>query len=395
MQKKRYIPRLIEQSLLARAREFPVVVLTGPRQSGKSTTLQHIFPHYNYVSMDDPLTQSLALNDPKLFLENNKPPLIIDEIQYATELLPYLKIHVDKNRGKNGAFILTGSQIFNLMEGISETLAGRAVLFELLGFSFEELLKAKLVKKTAEGCFRFIYKGFFPDPCVHSVELNAFYGSYIQTYLERDIRQIKSVHDLRLFQQFLELLAARVGSLLNLNEIAKECAISHTTAKNWLSLLESTRIIYLLRPYFKNITKRVIKSPKIYFTDTGLLAYILKYPDDKTLRSGPIGGAIFENMLIMEVLKNKFNRSKRFELYFFRDSNHNEVDLLLDFGFKIVLIEAKLTKSLQERHWKMLSRFQNTLKAREVYISSLADDDIAVAGNIRAVPWWGISNILK
>ena len=159
-QKKKYISRLIEQRLLARAGEFPVVVLTGPRQTGKSTTLQHIFPGYNYVSMDDPLMRNLALNDPKLFLENNTPPLIIDEIQYVTELLPYLKIHVDKNRGRNGAFILTGSQIFNLMEGISETLAGRAVLFELLGFSFEELLKAKIAKKNPEGCFRFIYKGF-------------------------------------------------------------------------------------------------------------------------------------------------------------------------------------------------------------------------------------------
>jgi len=395
MQKKKYVPRLIEHDLLARAKEFPVVVLTGPRQTGKSTTLKHIFPRYRYVSMDDPLTQSMAIKDPKLFLENYKPPLIIDEIQYTTELLPYIKIQVDENREKNGAYILTGSQIFNLMEGISETLAGRVALFELLGFSFEELIKHKLAEKTVKGCFRFIYKGFFPEPCVHNAELNAFYGSYIQTYLERDIRQIRSVHDLRLFQQFLELLAARVGSLLNLNEIAKECAISHTTAKNWLSLLESTRIVYLLRPYFKNITKRVVKSPKIYFTDTGLLAYILKYPDEKTLQSGPVAGAVFENMLVMEVLKNKFNRSRRFELYFYRDSNRNEVDLLLDFGFKTVLIEVKLTKSLRERHWETLSRLQKTLKTKDAYITSLDEDEIAVAENIRALLWWKMSSALK
>lgn len=395
MQKKKYIHRLIEHSLLARAKEFPVVVLTGPRQTGKSTTLQHIFPHYRYISMDDPLTQSMSVKDPKLFLENNKPPLIIDEVQYTTELLPFIKIQVDKNREKNGAYILTGSQVFNLMEGISETLAGRVALFELLGFSFEELMKYKLSEKTVGECFRFIYKGFFPEPCVHNVDLNAFYGSYIQTYLERDIRQIRSVHDLRLFQQFLELLAARVGALLNLNEIAKECAISHTTAKNWLALLESTRIVYLLRPYFKNISKRVVKSPKIYFTDTGLLVYILKYPDEKTLRSGPIAGAVFENMVVMEVLKNKFNTSKRFELYFYRDSNHNEIDLLLDFGFKTTLIEIKLTKSLQERHWKILSRLQKNLNATDSYIISLAEDEIAVAKNIRTVPWWKIANLLK
>ena len=229
MAKKRYIHRLIEKNLIARAKEFPIIILTGPRQTGKSTTLQHIFPRHNYVSMDNPLTQSMAVNDPKLFLENNKPPLIIDEIQYTTELLPFLKIQVDKDRKKNGVYILTGSQVFNLMEGISETLAGRVALFELLGFSFEELMKHKLAGKTPEQCFDFIYKGFFPEPCVHNVDLNAFYGSYIQTYLERDIRQIRSVHDLRLFQQFLELLAARVGSLLNLNEIAKAVSYTHLT----------------------------------------------------------------------------------------------------------------------------------------------------------------------
>lgn len=395
MKKKKYVHRLIEHSLLARAKEFPVIVLTGPRQTGKSTTLQHIFPRYGYVSMDDPLTQSLAIKDPKLFLENNKPPLIIDEIQYATEILPYLKSQVDKNREKNGAYVLTGSQMFNLMEGISETLAGRAVLFELLGFSFEELMKHHLMGKTTKDCFRFIYKGFFPEPCLHNVELNAFYGSYIQTYLERDIRQIRSVHDLRLFQQFLELLAARVGSLLNLNEIAKECAISHTTAKNWLSLLESTRIVYLLRPYFKNITKRVVKSPKIYFTDTGLLAYILKYPNEKILQSGSIAGLIFENTLVIEILKNKFNTSRRFELYFYRDSNRNEVDLLLDFGFKKVLIEVKLTKSLRERHWDTLARLEKTLNAKEAYVVSLTEDEIMLTKNIQALPWWKVGSTLN
>ncbi|HEO63757.1 MAG TPA: ATP-binding protein, partial [Candidatus Omnitrophica bacterium] len=310
-------------------------------------------------------------------------------------LLPYLKIYVDKNKGRNGAYILAGSQMFNLMEGISETLTGRAVLFELLGFSFKELFKHNLADHTTKDCFASIYKGFFPEPCVHNVELNSFYGSYIQTYLERDIRQIRSVHDLRLFQQFLELLAARVGSLLNLNEISKECAISHTTAKNWLSLLESTRIVYLLRPYFKNVAKRVIKSPKIYFTDTGLLAYILKYPDYRTLQSGPIAGAVFENMLVMEVLKNKFNASKRFELYLYRDSNRNEVDLLLDFGFKVILIEIKLTKSLQERDWEALLRIQKTLKAAEAYIASLVENEIALEKNIRAIPWWKIEKVLK
>lgn len=391
--KKRYLRRAIEQSLKARIREFPIIVLTGPRQTGKSTTLQHLFSKFQYTSLDDPLVRSLAVKDPKLFLENNPPPLIIDEIQYATELLPYLKMEVDKNRKKNGLYVLTGSQVFNLMEGISETLAGRAALFELLGFSFEELKEYKIFPRTARECFRFVYNGFFPDPCVHNVDTDAFYGSYIQTYLERDIRQVRSVHDLRLFQQFIELLAARVGSLLNLNEISKECGISHTTAKNWLSLLESTRIVYLLRPYFKNITKRVIKSPKVYFTDTGLLAYILKYPDEKTLQSGPVAGAVFENMVVMEALKNKFNKSKRYELYFYQDSNGNEIDLLVDLGFKVILTEVKLTKSPQAKHWQVLSRMQKTLKAKEAYLISFSKQEAAVGKNIYLLPWQKMNHI--
>jgi len=393
--KKKYINRIIEKELLEKIKTFPVLVLTGPRQTGKSTMLKNIFPKYNYISLDDPLIRNYAQNDPKLFLETNKKPLIIDEIQYAPELLPYIKIDVDNNRNKNGLFILTGSQVFNLMTGITESLAGRCALYELFGFSIETLLTKNIIQKNFNSCYEQIFTGFFPDPCIHKIELTTFYNSYIKTYIERDLRQIKTVHDLRLFQNFFELLAARIGSILNLNEISKECGISNTTARNWLSLFESTRIIYLLRSYQKNITKRVIKNPKLYFTDTGLLSYLLKYPNAILLQTSPIAGHIFENMLVIEILKYKINHNKRFELYFFRDSNHNELDLILDFGYKIKLLEIKLTKTPKKEHWKTLKKIKQLLNTNENYLISLATEDLEIEQDIYLKPWWKILETLE
>ena len=388
-----YIPRSIEKNLLKSAKQFPVVMLTGPRQTGKSTTLKKIFKKYKYISLDDPFNRKQALEDPCLFLEQISSNAIIDEIQYAPELLSYIKIEVDKNRSNNGQYILTGSQIFNLMKGVSESLAGRIALHELLGFSIHELYSNKNIKTSASKYFDTIFRGTFPEPCVNKIDTNTFYSSYIQTYLERDIRQIRSVHDLRLFQNFLELLAARAGSLLNLNEIAKECGISQTTAKNWTSLLESTRIIYLLRPYYKNITKRVIKSHKLYFTDTGLLTYLLRYPNTETLMSGPMAGNISENILIMEILKNKFNSSARFELYFYRDSSGNEIDLVLDFGIKTKLIEFKTSKTLQTNHYKPIKKLLPLFNTPSAFLISLHPKKVILDDNITALPWWDVNKV--
>ncbi len=392
--KKTYINRVIEKEILGRSKEFPVIVLTGPRQTGKSTMLKHIFGSYNYCLLDDPLKRKIASGDPSLFLEKYKAPLIIDEIQYAPELLPYIKMAVDANRSKHGSYILTGSQLFPLMEGISESLAGRVVLYELLGFSFDEISQKLKKHHSYDDCFKLIFRGSFPEPSLGKVDLNSFFSSYLHTYLERDIRQIQSVHDLRLFQQFLELLAARVGGLLNISEVAKECGISHTTAQKWLSLLESTRIVYLLRSYHKNITKRVIKSHKLYFTDTGLLSYLLRYPDYRTLQNSSVAGQIFENLIIMEVLKYKFNHNKRFELYFYRDSNHNEVDLLLDFGSEIRLAEVKLAKSIRLDHWKTMVLVQKVFKSSRCYVLSMNEDRLSVAKNIESIPWWSVNEML-
>lgn len=380
----RYLAREIESEIKRAAREFPVVVLTGPRQTGKSTLLGKLFPRHRVAPLDDRLTQKTALEDPDLFFENFPPPVLIDEIQHVPQLLPLIKMRADEHRRHCGRFILTGSQVFPLMSGIAESLAGRAALFELLGFSWKELGN-QLV--SAGACFDRIFKGFYPDPAVHGVSPKNFYGAYIKTYLERDIRQIQSVQDLALFHGFLELLAARTASLLNLNEISKECGISHTTARQWLSLLESTRIVYLLRPYHKNISKRVVKSPKLYFTDTGLLAHLLKYPDSRTLEAGPMGGAFFENMIVLELLKAKFNRNSPAELYFFRDSNHNEVDLIIESGKGLVLAEIKTARSLRTEFADTMTRVMKNFNVHSAHVISMAPDEIRLTRLVSARHW--------
>lgn len=388
---KKYIHRAIEGDLKVAVREFPVVVLTGPRQTGKSTLLQKCFPAYGYTTLDDPFTRKIARDDPNLFL-SRAPRMIIDEIQYLPELLPYVKIAVDRDRGRNGRFLLTGSQFFPLMSGVTESLAGRAALYELLGFSCEEL--PRLSAGAPKSCFAAMFKGFYPEVAVQGVDRNRFYSAYVQAYIERDIRQITSVHDLKVFQNFLELLAARAGSLLNLNEIAKESGISFATARRWLSLLETTRIVYLLRPYTKNISKRVVKSPKLYFTDTGLLSFLLRYPDPVTMQSGPQGGALFENLVVIELLKNKYNHNLNYELYFYRDSNHNEVDVVVDCGPSVLLLEVKLTATPREDHLSSLRNAAKQIRGARGYLVSFTDRKDKIAATVDSIPWTDIRGVL-
>lgn len=380
---KEYLPRLLENQITGAAREFPAVVLTGPRQTGKSTLLQHCFPSHSYFTLDDPMTNKMAHDDPTAFLARSER-MVIDEIQYLPEILTYIKIAVDRTRELNGRFLLSGSQVFPLMAGLGESLAGRAALCELLPFSSGEL---PVNMATADSCFAAMFGGFFPEVAVHGADRNRFYSSYVQTYLERDIRQISSVHDLRLFQNFLELLAARVGSLLNLSELSKEVGISHASAQRWLSLLEATRIVYLLRPYLRNITKRVVKSPKVYFTDTGLLAYLLRYPDPAVLRAGPQAGAFFENLVLIELLKHKFNNNLNYELFFYRDTNQNEVDIVIDAGPAIKLIEIKLTATPRNEHLTGLLRLSADLPHTECLLLCFVEKEQPVSQNTRIIPW--------
>ena len=385
-----YISRDIERELKKVHSQFPVTLLTGPRQTGKSTLLTHLFPRYRYITFDDSSLRLVARNDPAAFVESLETPVIIDEIQYAPEILPFVKIRVDKNR-KNGTFILTGSQIFNVMTGITESLAGRSALFELLPFSFNELGTKRM---DISGCFRQILKGFYPVPNTEKTDTRAFYGAYLSLYIERDVRQIQNIKDISAFETFLQILAGRAGNLLNITDIAHNCSLSQATCKSWLSILENSRIIYLLRPWVRNTSKRLIKSPKIYFTDTGLLAYLLKYPDVKTLQAGPAMGSIFENMVIMEFLKKKINFRLTGDLYFYRDSNGVEADLLIDEGLSLSLCEIKASKTLRPEMTRSLGlidpgSFGKSAGVKK-YLLSFHENHVPLDRNISAVPWWDV-----
>ena len=384
---KKYVHRKIEDVILSSVRQFPVLILTGARQTGKSTLLKHLFSDYAYITLDYPDIRRFAQRDPALFFERYGKHLIIDEIQYAPELLEYIKIIVDSNRSENGLFILTGSQHFSLMQGISESLAGRAAIHNLLGISLEEL-KISSEDLSVNSTFEHIFKGFYPETAIHNVSTSLFYSSYLQTYLERDIKQMLAVHDLSLFHDFIELLAARVGSVLNLNEIARECGVSFPTIKKWTSLLETTQIIYLLRPYYKNISKRVIKSPKLYFLDTGLLAHILRYQTPETLQSGPLAGSFFENLIISEVLKKKFNYNKNFEIYYYRDSNKNEVDIIIEYDGKFELIEIKLAGTVRDKFVQVLKKLAEIFPNSHPLLLSFDRNNIPVDNEISSKFWY-------
>jgi predicted AAA+ superfamily ATPase len=385
-----YIPREMEGVCRASAKEFPILLVTGPRQTGKSTLLTRLFPKHSHVTFDLPAIRNQALRDPELFLENLGPRAILDEIQYVPALMPYLKVAVDKTRGQNGRYLMTGSQVFSLMAGVSESLAGRVVIFELLGFSLAENPPRG---GDIKACFERIFSGGYPEPALGRTDPSRFYGSYLATYLERDIRQMRSVQDLGRFQDFLELLAARAASILNVNELARDCGINHQTAREWLSLLESTRLVYLLRPYSKNITKRVVKSPKLYFTDTGLLAHLLKYPDPATMASGPMAGVFFENWVVSEVLKHKLNHCINGELYFYRDSNGNEIDLVLDLGRVRHLVEVKVGKTLRPEALEAFRRNASAVGGSRHFWVSMSDQVSEVVRGVQALPWTRLGDL--
>lgn len=380
-----YLTREMEIPLQQAARHFPVIAVTGPRQSGKSTLLEHLFPRTHKITLDDISLRRAANEDPALFLDTLRTPIFIDEIQYAPPLLPAIKMRVDKDRRNSGQYFLSGSQIFSLMGGLSETLAGRVALFELLPLSWNELNGSR--RPNVNDMFKHIWRGFYPDPAVHDTPPPLFYASYLSTYLERDIRQIRQVADLSRFQLFLELLAQRVGALLNLQEIARDANISLSTARQWLSLLETTRVVFLLRPYFRNLRRRLVKHPKIYFTDTGLLAHLLKYPTPALLSAGPMAGSFFENMVVTEILKKKLNHQRPYDMFFLRDSRGTEVDILLDFGHRMLMAEIKLNKTPRPDHAKNMETFQSELIGTPGVVLNLAENEVPWSKSLRAINW--------
>lgn len=389
--KSGYIHREIEKTLKELVGQFPAVGLTGPRQSGKSTLVTQIFGEtYNLVSFDDPITRERATSDPKLLMESAGERIIFDEIQYAPQVLSYIKILIDRDRHIRGRFIITGSQQFNLIKNLGDTLAGRIALLELLPFSTEEKRRvSSLRNKLSDTQSNFEHcclRGSFPEITIHSdINSNIWYGSYLQTYLERDIRTIYNVGVLREFQQFVQLLAGRCSQILNLSRLANDLGVSVNTIKKWLSILEASRIIYILSPYHRNLGKRIVKSPKIFFLDLGLVCYLTGIKTKELLFSGPLAGALFENFVIQETVKYFFNRGVRPNLFYLRTHNNLEIDLIIESNLVLYPFEIKLTRTPNigmaapiERFRKVFSR----LKIGPGRIISLGEDVMPLTENV-------------
>ncbi|MDP2268100.1 MAG: ATP-binding protein, partial [Deltaproteobacteria bacterium] len=342
-----YIPRDIEPRLERLLASSPCVAVTGPRQAGKSTLLRHCLPAYNYVTLDDPLSREQALADPLFFLDTLGEHAIIDEIQLAPSLLSYVKIRVDNQRDVKGQYVFTGSQQFGLIKNLSDSLAGRIALLELLPFSVAEKRRHLTLPEPAALFSHAALVGSYPELVVDkTVDLPSWYASYLQTYLERDIRTIYNIGDLRDFQRFMRLLAARCGQQLNMSDFSRDLGISVPTVKSWLSILEASRVIYLLSPYYANLGKRITKSPKLYFLDIGLACYMAGVRDEAHLFSGPMAGHLFENFCIQETVKHFLGRGVQPPLYYIRTSNGLEVDLLIEPAAGLLVpVEIKLTKT--------------------------------------------------
>ena len=334
------IRRTIQKELLTLAKSFPVVTITGPRQSGKTTLAQAAFPKYKYVNLEEPDSRQLAQKDARGFLNLYSAPVIIDEVQRVPELLSYIQTIVDASH-KNGQYILTGSHQPQLNAEVSQSLAGRVAILKLLPLSIEELTDAGISMTRDE----YIFKGFMPRLYQEKMNPTSLYRNYFSTYVERDARQLVNIRNLTHFETFIKLLAGRVGQLVNLNSLSNDIGVSATTLAEWLSVLEASYIVFRLPCYFENFGKRLIKSPKLYFTEVGLAAYLLGIQDVTQVMRDPLFGGLYENMVVMEVLKARFNAGMEPEMYFFRDSHGNEVDLLLRSANALLPVEIKASQT--------------------------------------------------
>ena len=347
------IPRDVEQTIRELLEGFPIVTITGPRQSGKTTIAQKVFSHKPYQSLEDPDVRRMALDDPRAFLSRLPDGCVLDEVQRAPELLSYLQTIVDAD-GRTGLFLLTGSQQFGLMSGVMQSLAGRTAFIELLPFSIQELDRAGLVPSSLD---EMLFTGCYPPIHDRKLPPHRWLSAYSAAYLERDVRQLINVQNLETFQRFVRLCAGRCGQILNLSSLANDCGITHNTAKSWISILEASYILFLLRPHHANFSKRLIKSPKLYFYDTGLLCWLIGIQESYQLASHPLRGSIFETFIVSELVKARLNSGEAASFYFWRDSNGNEVDVLFDMGTTLVPIEIKSGQTLNRDFFTGLERW--------------------------------------
>ncbi len=400
-----YIKRSLESTLKEAVAEFPGVVLTGPRQSGKTTLLQRLFgAEYPYVSLEPPDIREVAAYDPRGFLELHSPPVIFDEVQYAPDLLPYIKERIDANRNRKGQYLMTGSQNLMLAESISESLAGRAAMLRLLPLSMREVEgrpeESLAWERTRPGpprstpAFRGLWdrflRGGYPELVAQpSRDFSRWHGSYIQTYLERDVRTLRQVGDLTQYQSFLRVLAARSAQLLNLTDVARDLGVAVNTVKAWLSVLEATYQVIVLRPYFSNVGKRLVKSPKVYFTDTGTLCYLAGLKDPEHAASGPMGGAIMETAVLSEIVKTLTHRGLDPRVYFWRTQAGTEVDFLVETASGLVAVEVKLSATPRPAMGAVIKRLREDLTgtAQTGYVVHPGGIRLPLGSDVTAMPF--------
>jgi len=385
------ISRILQTHINNMAKVFPVVAVTGPRQSGKTTLVKATFPDYDYVNLENLDDRSSAVEDPRLFLKyHGRQGVIIDEAQKVPELFSYLQQIADETE-KMGNYIITGSQNFLLMEKVSQSLAGRVSINNLLPFSINEFSEETILNKDLD---LILYTGMYPAIYDRKILPENYYPSYLQTYLERDVRSLKNIANLNLFQRFLQLCAGRTGQLLNLSNIGNELGIDGKTVRSWLSILEASFIIFLLPPYFNNFKKRIIKHPKLYFYDTGLVCSLLGLKSSEQLVNHYLRGALFENFVIGEYLKMKRHQGLNPNIYFWQDNSGNEVDMLIDDGGSLSAVEIKSGATNNQDFFRNLIKFQK-------FSGTTAENSYLVYGGERSMPrkngqvlsWRDLSNL--
>jgi predicted AAA+ superfamily ATPase len=365
-----YLRREIEKEVLEMSSHYPVLTITGPRQSGKTTLVKHLFGNLPYYNFENPDIRALVASDPRSFLKQNNNGAILDEIQNLPELLSYLQQVVDENRD-SVKFILTGSNQFSLMNNVTQSLAGRTAIIKLLPLSLKEIGDG--TKATTNDL---MLKGFYPGVYAQNLLPYKAYRNYYETYIERDLHKLIKVNDLSQFQHFVRICAGRAGNLVNLSAIANETGVAVGTVKSWIAVLEASYIVFLLQPFSDNINKRMIKSPKIYFFDVGLLCFLLGIEDANQLSRDPLRGAIFENMVVVELMKKRFNKGLDSNLFFYRDSNHSEVDIIRRHGMDLQPIEIKSSVTFHPDFLKQFSQFYKTFEGRTIDPYLVYDGDL-------------------
>ena len=379
------IKRDAENTVRTLLRGFPVVTITGPRQSGKTTLAKAIFPDKPYVSLEDPDNRLSALEDPRSFLERFPNGGVLDDVQRCPELLSYLQTFVDGD-GRVGLFILTGSQQFGLISRITQSLAGRTAFVELLPFSVPELIRAAKLPQNSDSL---LCSGFYPPLYDREVSARNWFSAHITAYIERDVRQLLKIQELETFQRFVRMCAARTGQLLNMSSLATECGITHNTVKAWISVLEASYIIFLLRPHHVNFNKRLVKMPKLYFYDVGLVSSLLGIRSPEQMNIHHLRGNIFETLVIAELVKSHYNKGEKSAIYFWRDNNGNEVDVIAETGVSLMPIEIKSGKTLTRESfagiekWLALAKQMNPIMPSLVY----GGEGNYIQNNVRVLGW--------